>query len=122
MNQPHKKAKEIELYGKFEVKSPKIDSKLSKELASPIKLQNGETYLGSIQDNKRYGIGRCVWPDGSVYEGEWKNDRFEGQGRMIFKEGDFYTGDFIDGKATGFGVYESTDGTVYKGEMYKDQF
>ena len=34
-----------------------------------------------------------VWKDGSIYEGEWRDDMRHGKGRHIFANGDVYEGD-----------------------------
>jgi hypothetical protein len=30
----------------------------------------------------RCGVGRCVWADGSTYEGEWENNKRHGNGKF----------------------------------------
>lgn len=41
-------------------------------------------------------------PDGSVYEGWWKNDKPNGNGRLVQANGDVYLGNWVDGKANGY--------------------
>jgi hypothetical protein len=31
-------------------------------------------YVGAWKLNKRQGPGKMVWPDGSMFDGEWRND------------------------------------------------
>ena len=33
-----------------------------------------------------------IWPDGSMYEGWWKDDKMYGEGRIIHADGDVYDG------------------------------
>ena len=40
---------------------------------------NGETYEGTIIDNKKQGKGIFVDTDGNIYEGNWKNDIRDGK-------------------------------------------
>jgi len=40
-----------------------------------------------------------MWPDGSMYEGEFKKDAYHGKGRLIHNDGDIYEGDWIINKA-----------------------
>ena len=40
-----------------------------------------------------------------VYEGEWKDDKPEGRGSIIFNNGEYFEGEFMHGKADGIGRY-----------------
>jgi hypothetical protein len=40
----------------------------------------------------RDGKGKQIWPDGSIYEGEWSMDKSQGQGKLIHADGDIYEG------------------------------
>jgi hypothetical protein len=33
-----------------------------------------------------------MWPDGSKYEGQWQNDKANGQGKLVHADGDVYEG------------------------------
>ena len=46
-----------------------------------------------------------IWPDGSLYEGYWKDAKANGKGRLIHADGDVYVGTWRDDKADGFGIY-----------------
>ena len=37
-----------------------------------------------------------IWPDGSIYEGDWVNDKANGNGRLINVDGDYYKGEWIE--------------------------
>ena len=54
--------------------------------------------------------------DGSIYEGYWKDDKFNGYGRLIYADGDVYTGQQQDDEAHGFGVYQHNNGVRYEGQ------
>ena len=60
--------------------------------------------------NIRQGKGRQIWPDGSMYEGWWKDNKANGKGRLIHADGDVYDGMWLDDKAHGYGVYRHLDG------------
>ena len=49
----------------------------------------------------RDGYGHQLWPDGSRYEGAWKNDKANGNGKLIHADGDVYEGDWMNDKAHG---------------------
>ena len=38
------------------------------------------TYNGQIKDGKRHGLGKMIYSDGDVYEGYWKDDELHGKG------------------------------------------
>lgn len=40
-----------------------------------------------------HGFGIFKWPDGRVYEGEYKDDMKDGIGKMIWPNGNSYNGE-----------------------------
>ncbi len=40
--------------------------------------QNGGCYEGDFRRDHRWGWGKHIFPDGSIYEGEWYDDLIEG--------------------------------------------
>ena len=44
----------------------------------------------------REGKGRQIWPDGSMYEGWWRDNKANGKGRLIHADGDVYEGEWLD--------------------------
>lgn len=53
-----------------------------------VRYSNGDVYTGKFSDDGmfydrvRHGRGKCVYADGSVYDGKWKNDVYHGQGTL----------------------------------------
>ena len=45
--------------------------------------------------NTKDGKGIQIWPDGSQYEGYWKDNMAHGQGRLIHGDGDVYEGNWV---------------------------
>lgn len=50
-----------------------------------IKYKNKKIYIGDIVNGKCDGIGIKIHPNGTVYEGGWKNNYFYGVGTLISK-------------------------------------
>lgn len=46
-----------------------------------------------------------IYPDGSRYEGDWKNDLKHGFGAYYYPNGDIYEGAWFKGKRHGLGTY-----------------
>ena len=44
------------------------------ELKQWLKLQNGAKYEGHWAGKEKHGRGTMIWPDGSRYDGYWRND------------------------------------------------
>ena len=47
------------------------------------------------------GRGSMLWQDGSLYEGHWAQNKFNGLGREIHANGDVYIGTWKDSKKHG---------------------
>ena len=60
-----------------------------------------------------------TYPNGTKYEGGWKDGTYHGQGTMTYSNGDTYEGEWKDGKHNGQGTYTYSDGSKYEGE-WKD--
>lgn len=43
----------------------------------------------------RDGYGRCMWADGTFYEGFWHNDNLDGFGIINISNGSVYEGEFV---------------------------
>ena len=41
---------------------------------------DGHTFTGNMVSRKKEGLGKEEWPDGSLYNGTYKNDEFNGNG------------------------------------------
>ena len=77
----------------------------------------GNTYVGDFSNSKRHGKG--ILDTHKVhYEGEFKNDKLSGQGRIIFKnEGHVYEGQFENNEINGYGTFKWKNGDSYTGQM-----
>lgn len=59
--------------------------------------------------------------DGSVYVGQWKGSRFNGEGKLRIPDGTTYEGQFLDGRKHGVAKYCYANGAVYEGEYFEDR-
>lgn len=81
----------------------------------------GRVYEGEWEQNHMSGMGTCIYPpeDGSgykSYEGEWKEGHWHGHATVQFVDGTCYTGRCQWGHLHGYGICDSADGARYAGE------
>lgn len=73
---------------------------------------DGSVYTGDWNDDKPQGEGKLIRTNGAVFTGTWSNGLLVGKGEFISSNGYKYIGDFSDGAATGNGWL------VYPDESY----
>lgn len=76
-------------------------------------------YLGEVENGKANGGGVGIWSTGSIYKGEWKDNRRHGKGTIESQNGERYEGNWVNGKRQGEGAYYWPSGEKYEGE-WKD--
>jgi hypothetical protein len=76
-------------------------------------------YIGTTLKGLRHGKGLYKTPDGLVYEGEWKNNKYDGFGSLIYSDNSSYTGNFREGNKEGNGKLVLGK-TIYDGEFLND--
>ena len=57
--------------------------------------------MGEFKNNQRYGIGTMTWFGthvGQRYVGEWKNDRYDGQGTLESAISTIHSGEWVNGE------------------------
>lgn len=74
-----------------------------------------EVYEGQFRDERYHGQGTKWWADGSNYAGTWFNGKKHMEGVMTSADGRVYEGEWLEGKRHGKGkqVFENND--VYLG-------
>lgn len=78
--------------------------------------------FGGVAGRLRHGHGVIRYESGTVYDGQWQNDRRSGFGKMTFECGDTYEGQWQDGRYHGKGKYcSSSGGDEYDGEWKADK-
>ena len=53
---------------------------------------DGSVYKGDWRDNKRHGTGKETLPNGQVYKGDWRSNLYSGKGKLIYYDGRCYKG------------------------------
>jgi hypothetical protein len=77
-------------------------------------------YLGDVVDGMATGTGHGVWSTGSLYEGEWRENRKHGRGSYTWPDGERYDGEFRDDQRSGEGTYTWKDGRRWVGGWLDD--
>ena len=88
-----------------------------------IEWKDGSWYEGDIRNGVREGCGvyTCVTENPFVYDGEWRNDMFNGSGTCYYGEMGSphrYVGEFVDCVREGKGTMYYPSGNVYEGEWH----
>ncbi len=86
------------------------------------RLPDGSVYQGEFKDGLFHGRGILRWENGAVYEGEFRNGLAHGHGRLTGAEGSVLEGEFRNGLAHGLGRYTGPTGDAYVGEFRQDLF
>ncbi len=61
------------------------------------------------------GKGKYWWPDGRMYQGEYKNDKKDGIGKFTFRDGREYEGEWLKDKQHGKGFFTNLQGVKRAG-------
>ena len=95
--------------------------------------ENGGIYEGPWDNDKKQTTkdlegcseGKFTWADGTVYTGEFKNDKISGFGKIIYKRsGAIYEGHWKDNKKDSDNKESKmtySDGSTYVGTMKNDK-
>ena len=61
-------------------------------------------------ENSQFKKGKCTYPDGSIFDGDWVDGRPEGKGKKTWPDGRAYEGEFFAGKPIGKGTKIDSEG------------
>lgn len=82
-----------------------------------VKFENGEVYQGQLsKDGRRHGLGTCIYPDGTLYQGFWNNDLKHGIAKYV-TNGYQYEGIFQDNLKADLGLYKFATSLPAKQEV-----
>ncbi|XP_044524582.1 MORN repeat-containing protein 1 [Gracilinanus agilis] len=75
-------------------------------------------YEGEWKDGKKHGHGKLLLKDGSYYEGDFADGEIVGKGRRYWaSSGNTYSGQFVLGELQGHGIMKYKEGGKYEGEF-----
>lgn len=77
---------------------------------------------GCLSGDCKNGGGIFAYPDGSKFEGNFVNGKFEGNGTFYFASGDRYVGNFKSNFPNGSGTRYYTNGNIEEGEWREGEF
>ena len=80
----------------------------------------GDKYTGDFKDDKYCGNGTLCGKNGEIYECEFKDGKPDGLGRVTLLNGDVYTGNFVKGKISGQVSIKYKNGDSYNGYYKND--
>tara|TARA_Y100000310_G_scaffold75263_1_gene71527 strand:- start:3275 stop:3694 length:420 start_codon:yes stop_codon:yes gene_type:complete len=76
---------------------------------------DGTVYEGEFKNGKQHGNGTMTFLDGDIYEGEFKDDKWYGKGKLIYSDG-VVKGEWKDDKIQNINEITLSNGDVYKGQ------
>ena len=85
---------------------------------------DGSIYEGNFHDGVKNGKGKFTWAEGEgggTYEGEFKNNQMCGFGLLIYNDNRKYEGNWKDNKMNGKGKFIWPDGREYVGDYKNDK-
>ena len=53
-----------------------------------------------------FSLGEYIWEDRRKYNGEWKNNKMDGNGIFEWPDGRTYDGEYKDDKKHGYGLFK----------------
>ena len=83
-----------------------------------------QKYIGYFKEGNRHGDGILYNKDESIlYEGNFENDFFNGEGKYYYCNGDYYIGGFYNGLKDGEGtLYDGLKNILYSGNYKNDSY
>ena len=74
-------------------------------------------YEGEVRNGRPDGSGRMRLSSGQMYDGQWQDGQMSGKGTLRFANGDEYSGGFVANLPDGMGRYAAVEGTVFEGHF-----
>lgn len=78
------------------------------------------TYKITFEEGKVTHVN-IKYMNGTIYDGEYRKNAYNGEGKLIYQNGDEYIGEFKGGKKEGHGTYTWKNGASYVGDWENDK-
>ncbi|GAB1463016.1 MORN repeat-containing protein [Pedobacter sp.] len=94
------------------------------KIPQPGKPQDTIYYYGSIKNGKADGYGYGIDASDNLYSGYWKDNQYNGPGKLVTGDGHLYEGMFANGKKNGYVYYnyqKKGDGPFHSGLYENDK-
>ena len=98
-----------------------FDNNLPNGHGEIIYLDDQTNYEGNIINGIKDGFGKLKFKDGTIYEGEFKDDKYNGKGKIIYSDNSEYEGEFHNNLKEGQGIFKWADGKIFEGEFKNDK-
>ncbi len=83
--------------------------------------ESGTLECGEYHCDKANGIGKCEFPSGNTYWGQWKDNKREGYGTEYYASNRMtYTGQLKNDNKHGYGHTKWESGAIYHGQWKED--
>ncbi|XP_017331242.1 MORN repeat-containing protein 2 [Ictalurus punctatus] len=79
---------------------------------------SGTMYTGEWNDDKMNGSGTLSHPSGAVYKGQFRDNTYHGSGTYHFPDGTKYSGTFSNNRLEGEGEFTDLEGLVWTGNFH----
>ena len=93
-------------------------------IKNKIEHENGEHHTGETSNDFKKGKGILYYKNGNIkYDGDFINDKFEGNGKYIWKNGEYYIGQWKNNLMNGKGIIYYKNGNIkYDGDFINDEY
>jgi hypothetical protein len=93
---------------------------LKRSVGSVPQVQNSSSSChieGNFKDGKLNGLGRIKFPSGEIQEGDFKDGKLFGLGKLIFPDGEVWEGEFLGDKLHGLCKKTFSNGNIWEGKF-----
>ena len=81
---------------------------------------DGDKYVGEFKNDKWHGQGILTYANGDKYVGGFRKRKAYGQGTFTFASGKKWTGEWDNNKLNGPAIKYNEDGSIYQEGFFKD--